>query len=215
MAEPVIAKAKTSMEVAMSLPWLVDHCYGWQFGEQGILSELCRRLCVTDGFEIGAGDGEALPVTLDFLPNLTLFEIDQDKQKTLAKKFDTAKIYGAYDGSQAELVTDGSCVVVDIDSDDLAVAVTVLDAAKPSVIMVEHYDRCGPWMQAAGDPIEPWEDVPSWLIGMRLEQGGYAIQQPWQVVQAELATRGYVIVALSRVNGIYVRRDKLETLCQR
>jgi hypothetical protein len=215
MAEPVIAKAKTNMEVAMSLPWLVDHCYGWQFGEQGILSELCRRLCVTDGFEIGAGDGEALPVTLDFLPNLTLFEIDQDKQKTLAKKFDTAKIYGAYDGSQAELVTDGSCVVVDIDSDDLAVAVTVLDAARPSVIMVEHYDRCGPWMQAAGEPIEPWEDVPSWLIGMRLEQGGYAIQQPWQVVQAELATRGYVIVALSRVNGIYVRRDKLETLCQR
>jgi hypothetical protein len=215
MAEPVIAKAKTNMEVAMSLPWLVDRCYGWQFGEQGILSELCRRLCVTDGFEIGAGDGEALPVTLDFLPNLTLFEIDQDKQKTLAKKFDTAKIYGAYDGSQAELVTDGSCVVVDIDSDDLAVAVTVLDAARPSVIMVEHYDRCGPWMQAAGEPIEPWEDVPSWLIGMRLEQGGYAIQQPWQVVQAELATRGYVIVALSRVNGIYVRRDKLETLCQR
>jgi hypothetical protein len=215
MAEPVIAKAKTNMEVAMSLPWLVDHCYGWQFGEQGILSELCRRLAITDGFEIGAGDGEALPVTLDFLPNLTLFEIDQDKQKTLAKKFDTAKIYGAYDGSQAELVTDGSCVVVDIDSDDLAVAVTVLDAAKPSVIMVEHYDRCGPWMQAAGEPIEPWEDVPSWLIGMRLEQGGYAIQQPWQVVQAELATRGYVIVALSRVNGIYVRRDKLETLCQR
>lgn len=211
----MIAESKANMEVAMSIPWLVDHCYGWQFGEQGILSELCRRLCVTDGFEIGAGDGDALPVTLDFLPNLTLFEIDEDKQKTLAKKFDTAKIYGGYDGSQAEVVTDDSCVVVDIDSDDLAVAGTVLDAAKPAVIMVEHYDRCGPWMQAAGEAIEPWQEVPSWLIGMRLQQGGYAIQQPWQVVQAELASRGYVIVALSRVNGIYVRKDRLESLCQR
>jgi len=215
MADPVITDSRECMEVATSMAWLVDHCYGWQFGEQGILSELCRRLCITDGFEIGAGDGEALPVTLDFLPTLTLFEIDKDKQKTLAKKFDTATIYGAYDGSQANVVTDGSCVVVDIDSDDLAVAVTVLEAAKPAVIMVEHYDRCGPWMQADGELIEPWQEVPSWLIGMHIKEGGHAIQQPWQVVQAEMMERGYVIVALSRVNGIYVRKDKLEILCQR
>lgn len=211
----MIAESKVNMELAMSIPWLVDHCYGWQFGEQGILSELCRRLCVTDGFEIGAGDGDTLPVTLDFLPNLTLFEIDEDKQKRLAKKFDSATIYGAYDGSQADVVTDGSCVVVDIDGDDLAVAMTVLDAAKPAVMMVEHYDRCGPWMQSAGEPIEPWQEVPAWLIGMHVTEGGFAIQQPWQVVQQAMSDRGYVIVALSRVNGIYVRKDKLESLCQR
>jgi hypothetical protein len=50
---------------------------------------------------------------------------------------------------------------------------------------------------------------------MHIKEGGHAIQQPWQVVQAEMMERGYVIVALSRVNGIYVRKDKLEILCQR
>jgi len=206
-------KPNIDVEVCESMPWLVDHCYGWQFGEQGVLIELCRRLGIDRGYEVGAGDGDELPVTLDFMRHLTLYEIEQDKRGKLRVKYPLATIHGAYEPQHATLIKAESCVIVDIDSDDLAIAEEIAETAAPYVMMVEHYDRQAPWMATPGVMLEPDQRVPDWLVGMSLAHG-FRIQQPWQVVQESLGDFGYRIVALTRVNGINVHKSQLEKLCQ-
>jgi hypothetical protein len=185
------------MEILNQYSWLNEHATGWQFGEQGILFALCKRFGITKGYEIGAGDGDSLPVTLSFIDDLTLFEIDLDRQTKLRKKYPLATVYGEYTRPLSGM--DGACVVVDVDSCDLAIAESIVDEYRPKVLCVEHYDTEGPRAlnQDMGEPVS------GWLIGVHLP-GGFRIQQPWQVVSESLGSHGYRMVAKSRVNGIYV-----------
>ena len=206
----MITATDNMVEISAGVPWLAKYVSGWQFGEQGILEELCRRLAITQGYEIGAGDGEGLPVNLAFLPQLSLFEIDIDKRRKLMQNTPHATIYAAYEQRHASVIEPHSCVVVDVDSNDLAIAMSVLKVVKPMVMMIEHYDRKGPYMgDGSGEPSDP---VPPWLIGMQLAHGGFAIQQPWQVVASIMNQHDYTTVALSRVNGIYIHSRGMEIL---
>jgi hypothetical protein len=185
------------MQILDRYQWLQHHAYGWQFGETGILRALCVRFGINKGFEIGAGDGETLPVTLSFLPNLTLYEIELERQEKLRVKYPDAVIRGSYEVPDASM--GGNCVVIDVDSFDLNIAKTIIETCKPKVLCVEHYDLEGPKVNG----IETDTEVPDWLLGVMTEHE-FTIQQPWQVVQRTLAAKGYTLVALTRVNGIYV-----------
>lgn len=196
------------MEIVRDYEFLKHYVGGWQFGEQGVLKELARRCECKQGVEIGAGDGESLPVTLDFMYDLVLFEIDKDKQKKLAKKYLNATIYGRYTDEYSVTVDDNAVVVVDVDSEDLAIACSVLRKSQPAVICVEHYDRHGAYMTDKSQR-EPSEPVPSWLLGLRTIDN-HTIQQPWQVVARTLDGFGYELVALTRVNGIYIHASYKE-----
>jgi hypothetical protein len=184
------------MYIDESYIWLAEHCKGWQFGEQGVLKALCERKGITRGIEIGAGDGTTLPVTLSFLPDLTLYEIESDRQDKLRKLYPKATILGEYTG---EDLPDDSCVVVDVDSFDCSIAEKVTSYGKPAIMMVEHYDLEGPGVQDAM--------VPDWLIGLSLANH-FRIQQPLAVVRALMESRGYTLVAVTRVNGIYVYEEE-------
>jgi hypothetical protein len=184
------------MQILNRYEWLKEHASGWQFGEQGILRALCERFDITKGYEIGAGDGESLPVTLDFLDDLTLYEVDPDRQQKLKAKYPNATIYGCFQRPTPGV--DGACVVVDVDSCDLEIAESIIEEYRPKILCVEHYDTEGPRVLE-----RPQSQVPDWLIGVSL-QGGFIIQQPWPVVNRSLCDVGYVMVAMTRVNGIYV-----------
>jgi hypothetical protein len=184
------------MYIEESYVWLAEHCKGWQFGEQGVLKALCERKGITSGIEIGAGDGTTLPVTLAFLPDLTLYEIQENRQEKLRKLYPKAVVKGEYKG---EDLPDHGCVVVDVDSFDYDIAEKVTSYGKPAIMMVEHYDLEGPGVQDAM--------VPDWLIGLSLANH-FRIQQPFAVVRGLMESRGYKLVAVTRVNGIYVYEEE-------
>lgn len=190
------------MEFVYGFEWLAQYQSGWQFGEQGVLKRLCDLLHVVYGVEIGAGNGTTLPVTLDFLPVLTLFEIDQAKQDMLRVVFPHADVQGGFDESSLHLIPKRACVVVDVDCNDLELALLALQRL-PRIIMVEHYDTEGPFMASSKNDT-PIGIVPEWLLGMRLFNN-FVIQQPLANVREQMKERGYLLVAESRVNGIYLR----------
>ena len=196
------ANPTVEIELVREFAFLGDYAAGWQFGEQGMLIELARRCGCEQGVEIGAGDGQELPVTLEWFDDLILFEIDEQKRHKLAAKYLDAVIYGAYTHDHACLIDDGSCVVIDVDSQDLAIAQSLLKVSRPAILCVEHYDRHGAYMTDKSHE-EPSEPVPSWMIGLEMKDG-HSIQQPWRVVYSTLQQHGYCLVALTRVNGIYI-----------
>jgi len=187
------------MQILDRYEWLKEHASGWQFGEHGVLRALCDRFGITKGYEIGAGDGETLPVTLSFLDDLTLYEIEQKRQVKLKAKYPNAVVYGAYLKPNSGM--DGACVVVDVDSCDLSIAESIVDEVKPKILCVEHYDIEGPRVL---DQLQT--RLPDWVIGLELA-GGFRIQQSWQAVNGSLTQYGYTLIALTRVNGIYVYED--------
>jgi hypothetical protein len=184
------------MQILETYIWLEPFVGGWQFGEQGVLRALCDRFGISRGYEVGAGDGESLPVTLGFLDDLTLYEIDETRREKLQAKYPKAKVLGAFEEPDNGMAR--SCVVVDVDSCDLAIAESIT-TVRPKVLCVEHYDMEGPRVIGAAED----RAVPDWLIGVQT-QGGFVLQQPWQVVRSSLEAKGYRLVCLTRVNGIYV-----------
>ena len=78
--------------------WLNDRADGWQFGETGILEALSERFNPDLAIEIGAGDGQTLPLTLGFLlekgVKTLLFEADELRQNALKMTKKTAIING-------------------------------------------------------------------------------------------------------------------------
>lgn len=122
---------------------LVDFSSGWQFGESGILNELAKRFGVRSCCEIGAGDGDALPVTCDPLIqrwiSCQLFEIDERKQWKLREKYGLFPVDVCGEWS---LKHQKPCdlLVVDVDSNDLEITLDCLSKFKPIILMVEHRD---------------------------------------------------------------------------
>jgi hypothetical protein len=190
--------------------WLDEHCGGWQFGESGYLAALAERLGVNQAIEIGAGDGgQDLPLTLlplyqKGIPAI-LFEQDELRQQALKQVYPLADVRGKY--NFPPLTTNRFAgVVVDVDSIDLDIAGDVAFKMRPAFICVEHFD-------AAFSP-STLGDIPEWLWGKRLEQGGFVLQATIGQILDRLGGEicDYAIIALSRVNSIYVRRDLLPAL---
>lgn len=190
--------------------WLSSHAAGWQFGEQGIMLELASHLfddlpmCA----EIGAGDGEGLPLTIaPFYPTCfcKLFEIDEQKQQKLRKKFPSAQVFGEWDEKQTEGV---GIVVIDIDGRDSEIMSRLLTVEKPGLIMVEHFDSLHPVASADNEPL------PSWCLGMTL-QGGFRLQDSAESLKRIAADFGYDRIGATRVNSIFVRRDLYRRIPQK
>lgn len=192
--------------------WLNDHASGWQFGESGFLKAICDRIGVDQAVEIGAGDGDSLPLTLAFLydqgvPAL-LFEKDYASREKLKHRYRKADIYGEWllGKPDLHLISNRSCVVVDVDSFDYEIADSIAWPKSASVICVEHYDKCGP---GASDN---YGVPPKWLLGKQLAEGGFIIQAKAGDIEEMMEVNGFSLIGISRVNSIFVRSDLVATL---
>jgi hypothetical protein len=190
--------------------WLDEHRSGWQFGESGYLAALAERLGIDLAIEIGAGDGgKDLPLTQ--LPQYQrgiptiLYEIDELRQRSLKQVYPLAIVFGEYK-SLPKLDYSRAGVVIDVDGLDLDIALHVACESRPAFICVEHFDAAFNSTTAG--------NIPYWLWGKRLEQGGFILQATiWQIAESLGANAiGYSLIAISRVNSIYVRRDLLPAL---
>jgi hypothetical protein len=191
--------------------WLNDHADGWQFGETGMLIELSELLEPDLAVEIGAGDGQSLPLTLGFLlekgTKTVLFEADELRQNALKMTKKAAVIHGFFDARLLDgLELSQSFVVVDVDGQDWPIAEEVLRCGKPQVMMVEHYDQFGPRYGRC----EPEGLPPRWCLGLLVD--GFSIQAPAKEIERRIRYYGYTLVAKSRVNSLFVRNDLLPTL---
>lgn len=197
--------------------WLNDRADGWQFGETGILEALSKRFSPDLAIEIGAGDGQTLPLTLGFLlekgVKTMLFEADELRQNALKMTKKTAIIMGAFDikllhGYNLAFGTrlDKSFVVVDVDGQDWPIAEQVLRMGRPQVMMIEHYDQFGPRIGHA----EPEGLPPRWCLGLLVD--GFSIQAPAFEIERRIRWYGYTLIAKSRVNSLFVRNDLVPTL---
>lgn len=196
--------------------WLDDHADGWQFGETGFLKAICDRIGVDQAIEIGAGDGESLPLTLGFLydrgVSTLLFEQDEQRRAKLKERYPLADVRGEWslDKPQSELIWPGACVVIDVDSVDYHIAESLafkyLEGRCPKVVCIEHYDHCGPNARDAyGVP-------PRWLLGQQLAEGGFIIQAGSAEIEDMMRRYCYVLVGISRINSVYVRLGQVEAL---
>lgn len=191
--------------------WIKTYENGWQFGEEGILAELADHVFdkAVACAEIGAGDGEGLPLTIEpFYAGLwecMLFEIDEQKQQKLRKKFPSAQVFGEWDEKQTE---DVGLVVIDIDGRDSEIMRRLLKIESPGLLMVEHFDSLHPVGSSPGEPL------PSWCLGMTL-QGGFRLQDSAECIKRIAADFGYDRIGTTRVNSIFVRRDLYRRIPQK
>jgi hypothetical protein len=193
---------------SLCFDWLKAYQGGWQFGEQGVLYALAKRLSLTgECVEIGAGDGESLPLTIDPFyrdgHRCVLFEADRQSRKKLEAKYPAAAVYGEYNNaSQSSVPFDPAVCVIDIDGHDYDATLILLDWCTPSILMVEHFDLASQVGLFSGL-------IPDALCGERLANG-FVLQQ--SVVElGKLATeRDYTLVGITRVNSIFVHNRHLE-----
>lgn len=185
------------------LGWLSGKRSGWQFGEQGLLvaiaeaiGESIPRTCI----EIGAGDGDALPVTIEPLYQdewrTYLIETDDEKLAAIAKRFSEATAAKKIEFAADEPV---GVLVIDIDGEDSSMMrdALIMDV---SVLMVEHMDRHIPLPSTTPDPL------PGWALGLVLRDG-FILQDTHQAINEIAHSNGYERVCMTRVNSIFVRRD--------
>lgn len=199
---------------AAGFEWLADYATGWQYGEQGMLVELSSRLFVDDYgdrvcMEIGAGNGKDLPLTLEPFAkagwHLHAYELDADSRASLSDvlmQYKAFSIHGAFDN---ESIVPGraSIVVIDVDGIDEYIMTKCLKNCSPAIMMVEHYDIAGPYMTGSGDF---HKQVPKWLCGMPTVNN-FRIQARHERLDDIAGYNGYVPVARTRVNSIYLRDD--------
>lgn len=181
--------------------WLESRQSGWQFGEQGVLLALYERLSneIKLAAEIGAGDGESLPVTLEplyhKLQSLMLYEKDPISRAKLAR-FDGpqgGRVQGEWDKHACQRRF--GMVVIDVDSFDWMIFADFVGYGVrwPAVIMCEHRDF---HKQNPGP-------LPSYKQCLAGEQ---ATSQQLQQIAAGVMT----LVGTTRCNSVFVRDDLLE-----
>jgi len=190
------------------LEWLRDKRNGWQFGEQGLIDAIVGRLntVLKVGVEIGGGDGVSLPLTLERLYwrswHIIAYESDQKSREKLSKHRTNLEVREAY---AFEGCPDCSVLVIDIDgADSLAMSSALMDMT-PSLLVVEHYDKAGPFVTAGEASLD--EPVPEWLLGMPLgipDSFGFVIQSPSEHLDDIAASYSMVPVCRTRVNSFYV-----------
>ena len=193
------------------LKWLEECAGGWQFGEQAILATIAVKLqaegqCV----EIGAGDGEGLPVTIEPWYNrgdrCLLYEKDEAARAKLAGKFPNATIRGEFGSSwNNDAEYDVAVCVIDVDGIDSTIMTEVLARRRPTILMVEHFDMCHE------RHCESVASVPVWLLGLPLERG-FTIQDNSATIQRYAARYQYARVGRTRVNSIFVQKSDIDKL---
>ena len=163
--------------------YLVAHQSGWQFGEQGIIEHLatqynCRSCC-----EIGAGDGDRLPVTCDGLIRrglaCDLWECDPIKNQALQEKYISwpVEIHGSF---RPHKFTPADVMVIDVDGDDFAIMFHVVEQLYPPlVLMVEH-----------ANPRDP-----------------NSTQATHQEIAEYATRRGYTLLGATLVNSIFLANE--------
>lgn len=116
---------------------------GWQFGETGILVRLAEIYGVRSCCEIGAGDGDTLPVNCDPLIKswraCQLFEMDQQKRNKLEQLYHKYSVDVLGEWTLADTLP-MELAVIDVDGKDLEIALQVVECFRPKVLMVEHND---------------------------------------------------------------------------
>ena len=186
--------------------WLDDYLDGWQFGEQGMLVAIADVLGLRGrAIEYGAGDGDALPLTIErYIESrrgeALLIEIDQESRSKLAKRYPAAEIHASLDWSR---VPKGSVAiaVIDIDSHDSVVMRDMLSAGvRPAVLVVEHMDREFPVASSHADPL------PRWAMGLQLK-GGFTLQDTAETLHYFAHRGGYERIGLNRCNSFFIRGD--------
>jgi len=184
--------------------WLEQLQEGWQFGEQGVLMALARRLNVTTCSEIGAGDGEGLPVTIEpFIKGglrCTLYEIDETKRARLLERFPHTEIRDKWHIDQLGGWFWHDLVVIDIDGYDWFPFVCVANQRKASCIMVEHADKNIP----GSDRLY----VPSMVNATDHRADGTTGSATEPTLEMMVAGM-YTKVGSTRINSVYVRDDRL------
>lgn len=188
------------------LEWLTNHLGGWQFGEQDLLVAIVERLGIAGQVvEIGAGDGDSLPLTVDRLyhsHNCVLFEADYESRNKIAIKYPKANVQGFYSGQRNPLA---SLVVIDVDSNDSMIMQQVMTKDVPIVVVCEHMDRHYPITTTSPAPI------PEWMLGHELAQG-FKIQDTSETLHAMASKLGYERIGFNRCNSFFVRRDRFTDL---
>jgi hypothetical protein len=185
--------------------WLAEKSGGWQFGEQGILVALANAInkpgqCV----EIGAGNGETLPLTIDpfyryGLPCL-LFEADEESLSMLKQRYPLAENRGMFLGrgmSGHAIEKFPLVVVIDVDGNDSFIMKELLSDRIPHILMVEHFDQCH-----SGNTADAGR-VPLWLLGREID-GGFKIQDNAETLKAISKYHNYTRLGTTRVNSIFV-----------
>lgn len=196
---------------ASGFEWLGDYASGWQYGEQGMITELFSRLVVgmvgSVVVEIGAGNGKDLPLTLEPFAaagyHLDAYEADPQSRSSLADvlmRYKSFSIHGAYDET-AVLSDKTAVVVIDVDSIDEYIMRDCLSKCSPEIVMVEHYDIAGPHVTGASDFDA---SVPRWLCGMPTFKD-FRIQARYERLDVIGSINGYKPVARTRVNTIYLK----------
>jgi hypothetical protein len=189
--------------------WLTEKSGGWQFGEQGILVALANAInqpgqCV----EIGAGNGESLPLTIEPFYNhglpCVLFEKDHESLGLLMVKYPRAKHFGRFDFIEAiNLDSQLLAIVIDVDGFDSLAMKAVLFKNRPFILMVEHFDQCHAGNVTVVGP------VPSWLLGREID-GGFKIQDNAETLKAIAKDHNYTRLGTTRVNSIFVHDSLVE-----
>jgi hypothetical protein len=193
--------------------WLTGHASGWQFGEQGILVAISDAIGVIEGqcIEIGAGDGETLPLTIDpFYQRgnpCVLYELDPESLGRLMVKYPKAKLRGEFVPLVAKTtngIDDSPLVcVVDVDGIDSKVMISMLTMHTPSVLMVEHFDKCHP-----GDTNKS-QRIPEWLLGEMLHPN-FTVQDNAETLKSIAIDFSYTRLGTTRVNSIFVHDSLVE-----
>jgi ribosomal protein S27AE len=187
--------------------WLSNHASGWQFGEQGILFMLASCISpVGQCVEIGAGDGEYLPLTIDPFyqdgADCVLFESDLVKLGKLRVKYPRANLRGEFGGTMCGVSKNPLVVVIDIDGYDIDAMRECLTQCTPGVLMVEHFDRCHP------EDCDEVADIPSWALGLELK-GNFTLQANAATIRNAAYEFEYHRIGTTRVNSIFVHKDHL------
>jgi hypothetical protein len=189
--------------------WLTETSGGWQFGEQGILVALANTInqpgqCV----EIGAGDGERLPLTIEPFYNYgldcVLYEKDSESLTKLHEKFPKANLRAAFAlNTSCHLSDNVMLCVIDVDSIDSVIMEQILTFQKPRMLMVEHFDKCHP------ANTENVNRVPKWLLGCVID-GGFTIQDNAETLFSIACDFNYTRLGTTRVNSIFVHDSLVE-----
>lgn len=189
--------------------WLRTRAGGWQFGEQGILVALANTVGKADQcIEIGAGDGESLPLTIDpfyqYGLECVLFERETESLQKLQAKYPKAKLRGEFCVNATVGIANTPLVcVIDVDSIDSIIMDQVLRWHQPQILMVEHFDKFHP------ANTQQVQRIPQWVLGHVID-GGFTIQDNAATLNSIAAEYNYTRLGTTRVNSIFVHNSLAE-----
>ena len=201
------------LETLAGYEWIAEFADGWQFGEQGCIAEIVRRLgdCRV-AVEVGGGDGEELPLTLEpLLGKLTViaYEMDSESRAKLSNHYGKdLHVRGMFTGGECLANTQPDVLLIDVDGIDALYMDSALYHVHPQIVVVEHYDKCGP---VINDMPGAADAVPQWLLGMPVFNG-FVIQAPSQHLDRIASRHGYQPIFRTRLNSFYASRKAAKEL---